>query len=263
MISMPSSDGDLSIAVMSLNLRFGLADDGANNWVHRQKAYAPLLNAFCMDFYGFQEANDFQVGFLATHLPDYAPIGQRRPAPERWQSNVIFHHKRWRCVYHEHFFLSTTPCKPSRFRHSRWPRQCTLGVFQCCRHQLVVVNTHFDFAAEVQIRSAELIRKRLRRHARKGPVILMGDFNATPASPCYAVFTSSNRGDGRPVLRNAFDAPYMGTHHGFTGKSETDPIDWILYCGSLRVDQTVVVTQPFSGRYPSDHFPLVAHFTKQ
>lgn len=256
------SDGDLSLAVMSLNLRFGLAEDGPNNWVHRQQAYARLLKAFYMDFYAFQEANPFQVDFLAAHLPDYAPIGQRQPAPDRWQSNVIFHHKRWQCIYHEHFFLSTTPCKPSRFRNSRWPRQCTLGVFQCRRHQLVVVNTHFDFAAEVQIRSAELTRKRLRRHAGKGPIILMGDFNATPASPCYAVFTSNNR-DGRPVLRNAFDAPYMGTYHGFTGKSGADPIDWILYCGSLRVDQTVVVTQPFSGRYPSDHFPLVAHFTKQ
>lgn len=246
------------LSLMSLNLRFGLAEDGPNNWIHRRHAYAPLLAAFPSDFFAFQEANDFQIDFLADLLPDHGYIGRRMPAPQRWQNNVIFHHKRWQCVHHEHFFLSSTPHKPSRFRGSRWPRQCTLGVFRNRCRCLVVVNTHLDFAESVQVRSAHLIRKKMGRHDRKGPSVLMGDFNTIPGSACYEVFTSPP--DRQRCLRNAFPPPYTGTHHGFDGGEEGDPIDWVLYRGALTVRRACVITERFGGIFPSDHYPLVVRF---
>lgn len=48
------------IRLMSLNLRFGLAEDGPNHWRFRNRAYPALLNRYPCDFYLFQEANDFQ-----------------------------------------------------------------------------------------------------------------------------------------------------------------------------------------------------------
>ena len=51
-------------SILNLNLRFGRADDGANSWPFRTKAYPPLFDAYPSDFYTFQEANDFQVDFL-------------------------------------------------------------------------------------------------------------------------------------------------------------------------------------------------------
>ncbi|MBU1052647.1 MAG: endonuclease/exonuclease/phosphatase family protein [Proteobacteria bacterium] len=246
------------VSVMSFNLRFGFAEDGKNNWIHRKDSFRPLLLAFENDFYAFQEANDFQIDFLSDLLPNHNYIGQRHPAPARWQSDVIFYNKCWQCVYSNHFYLSTTPHIPSRFRGSKWPRQCTLGIFNNGRHNLIVVNTHFDFESDVQIKSAQLIRKRLRCHAGKGPIILMGDFNATSDSACYLEFTS--KVDGRPKFFNAFKEPCIGTSHGFTGKSNGDTIDWILYSGNLIVENAQVITNKFSDRYPSDHFPLIANF---
>ena len=256
---MSDKSDPLSFTVMSLNLRFGLAEDGPNNWVCRRHAFLPLMESYPSDFLAFQEANDFQVAFLSALLPDHDHIGQRDPAPERWQSNVLFYHRRWRCLHHEHFYLSTTPHKPSRFHGSRWPRQCTMGVFQRGCFCLVVVNTHFDFSEEVQIRSARLIRKRLRRHAGKGPTVLMGDFNNTPESACYKEFTTET--DRTQKFRNAFPPPYTGTHHGFNGGHDGGPIDWILFRGALKVHQASVITERFGGIYPSDHYPLVAEFS--
>ncbi len=248
-----------SLWVMSFNLRFGLADDGPNNWDQRQKAFPALLTTHPCDFYAFQEANDFQIAFLADLLPDYGVIGQRLPAPYFWQSNVIFFHQRWQCERKEHFYLSRTPDVPSRFSRSRWPRQCTLGLFKNRHYELMVINTHFDFAADVQVRSAELITDRIDRHAHQGPAVLMGDFNATPDSACNRVFTSINKSNDTPFV-SAFELPYGATHHGFSGKTEGKSIDWILYRGGLAVGSAQVVTRRFAGIFPSDHFPLVAEF---
>jgi endonuclease/exonuclease/phosphatase family metal-dependent hydrolase len=248
----------LSFTVMSLNLRFGLADDGPNSWIHRRLAYKPLLDAWPRDFYAFQEANDFQVSFLAELLPDHGHIGQRDPAPQRWQNNIIFFHKKWRCLHGEHFYLSDTPDTPSQFPDSRWPRQCTLGIFEKQGRRLIIVNTHLDFYDNVQTRSARLIRRRLGKHAhRDDPAVLMGDFNCTPDSACYAEFMT-HREEG-PDLFNVFGPPFEGTHHQFSG-SGGDPIDWILYQNPLVVERACVITRSFAGRYPSDHFPVAADF---
>lgn len=245
---------------MTLNLRFGLADDGPNNWKHRCQAYPDLFEAFPCDLYAFQEANDFQIDYIDNLLGNYHHIGQYQPAPERWQNNVIFFHPTWRCVSQEHFFLSTTPEVPSKFSQSRWPRQCTIGLFQKSQRQLLYVNTHFDFDPEVQRRSALLIQQRLLRHGQKWPTVLAGDFNAAPSSSCYETFTATQERMVR--FKNAFDpSAWKGTHHGFKGRCGAEPIDWILYRGNLTVQSTQVVTQRFKGFYPSDHFPLTATFS--
>ena len=256
MQDMPSN-APSSIHVLSLNLRFGLADDGPNRWEQRRAALAPLLSAWPCDFYGFQEANDFQIEFLAELLPDYGLIGRRFPAPPFWQNNILFFHRRWQNLASEHFFLSPTPDLPSRFRQSRWPRQCTLGIFRQGQRHLICVNTHFDFKTSIQTRSAELICQRLMGQASTWPAILMGDFNAGPQSPCYRVFTTIPSAGG-PGFRNTQQPPYSGTHHGFSGKSQDEPIDWILYRGDLAASGAGVIQNRFAGYYPSDHFPLHA-----
>jgi endonuclease/exonuclease/phosphatase family metal-dependent hydrolase len=79
--------------VMSLNLRFGLADDGDNSWQNRKSAYPALFESAEPDFIGMQEANDFQIDDLVRILPDYRYIGKLDPSPTFWQNNVIFHKK--------------------------------------------------------------------------------------------------------------------------------------------------------------------------
>jgi endonuclease/exonuclease/phosphatase family metal-dependent hydrolase len=258
---------------LTLNLRFGLADDGARGWTHRKACFPPLFVEYGADFMALQEVNDFQAEFLLEILPDYRMIGQRRPAPKFWQNNVIFFHKRWRCRRKDHFFLSPTPGIPSRFGQSRWPRQCTVGVFECGGRVLACVSTHFDFDKEIQLESARIIKRKLARLTPEMPIILMGDFNTPAGSACYLEFTgagtddihaSPREGEGSgPVLTdfaNPFPPPFPGTHHGYTGSTHGDQIDWILYRGAIVPTDWGVIRHTVEGIYPSDHFPLYTLF---
>ncbi len=80
-----------SLTVFSLNLRFGLADDGPNRWHYRKQLIPRLLNRYPADFYSFQEVNDFQARDIQAVLTDYRFIGQRQSAPSYWQNNIIFY----------------------------------------------------------------------------------------------------------------------------------------------------------------------------
>ena len=249
-------------SVLTLNLRFGLADDGANNWRYRKKGFQPFLEKYRTDFIGFQEANDFQIDFLHNILTEYNYIGKRSPSPSFWQNNIIFYHKKWHCTLYEHFFLSPTPSVPSRYRKSIWPRQCTIGLFKSASRQVICINTHFDFDASVQAKSAKLILHRLSHLPDDVPAILMGDFNAAPLSLCYNIFTghddtsSVNAG----FFKDTFEKPFMGTHHGFTGNTDGDHIDWILFRGNIKLIDSKLIKDTFKGIYISDHFPLQAQF---
>jgi len=248
-------------SIMSLNLRFGLADDGPNDWQFRKKALPLLFDTYQPDFICFQEANDFQVDFLHEILRRRGMVGRRQPAPPFWQSNVIFHPNEWVCRYSDLFFLSPTPTVPSRFRQSRWPRQAVVARFRNATRSLTVVNTHFDFAVEVRIRSARLIMELLTTVPTSDPVIITGDFNAAPGSPCYNLLTGKQPHEAPgPFFRDPFDATFPGTQHGFTGTAKSARIDWILFRGPLHPLERRIVQERFEGMYPSDHFPVLAHF---
>jgi endonuclease/exonuclease/phosphatase family metal-dependent hydrolase len=250
------------LRLFTLNLRFGLAKDGGNSWPFRKSAYPTLVNRFPSDFFCFQEANDFQIDYLKGLLPNHGVIGRRMPAPAFWQSNVIFYHRKWECIHEEHFFLSPTPDIPSRHQKSRWPRQCTVGVFRNIGRVIICVNTHFDFESGVQQQSAELILCRIARLDNSLPTVILGDFNAGPSSECYKTFTQPSHGlfPLETGFKNAFLPPFPGTHHGFTGKHNGEHIDWILYRGGINRKNADIVTDLFNGIYPSDHFPLIAEF---
>jgi endonuclease/exonuclease/phosphatase family metal-dependent hydrolase len=250
------------ISVLTLNLRFGLANDGPNSWQYRKKVFPYLFEKYRPDFIGFQEANDFQTNFLNEMLTEYDFIGKRSPSPSFWQDIIVFYKKTWTCVYREHFFLSPTPNIPSRFRKSIWPRQCTMGMFKNGNNMIICVNTHLDFDPSVQTTSAKLIMDRLQRFPSDVPVIMVGDFNTTPFSPCYKIFTGHGQKTEtqKCYFKNAFKKPYPGTHHGFTGNINGDYIDWILYRGKIVKQDCRVIKNRIDGLYPSDHFPVYATF---
>ncbi len=259
----PPKKMDNTISVFTLNLRFGLADDGPNSWEYRKKSFPALLKKYLCDFMNFQEVNDFQGNFLKKQLSGYHSIGERYPAPRFWQNNLVFYQNQWQCIQWEHFFLSATPDVPSRSPDSRWPRQCTIGLFRRADKGIILINTHFDFDERVQVESAQYIMRRLAKYPSHIPAILAGDFNCRPSQPCHRVFTAEDRdlavSDDR-FFKPVFDAPYPGTHHGFSGNAGEGQIDWIMYSGDIKPVKWGVVREKFAGVYPSDHFPLFAVF---
>ena len=251
-----------SFSILTFNLRFGLADDGANCWDHRKKALPALFKKYRPDFIGLQEANDFQIDYLTKVLIGYEFIGMRKPAPPNWQNNVIFFKRRWNRIVDEHLFLSSTPKIPSKFPDSRWPRQCTIGIFAQNHRRLICINTHFDFAENVQKDSAVLIMGHLSKLPSNVPAILLGDFNATPDQDCFGVFTGSKKISSLkgPWFKSPAPQPFPGTFHDFSGRTDGDHIDWILHRGDVAPVTYKVVVSKFAGIYPSDHFPVYAEY---
>lgn len=250
-----------SLSVLSLNLRFGLADDGPNSWDFRKESVVKLFKTQGPDLIATQEANNFQIDYLDENLHEYNYIGRRHPAPKFWQDNILFHRKKIVCKDDLHFFLSQTPRIPSRSFGSHYPRQATLGLFHVNKQPLICINTHFDFGTPAQMGAARIIIQQLALYDEKIPAILMGDFNTTPESRCYQLLTEKEV-DGEKGLdfSETFKTPYPSTLHRFTGKPTGDYIDWILYKGPLRLKTHEVLQGPVDGMYPSDHFPVTAVF---
>ena len=238
---------------MSVNLRFGLADDGENAWEHRREAFGPLFEATRPDFIAMQEANNFQTRYLAQLLRGYRFIGVRNPSPASWQNNLIFYQREWTCLRHAHFFLSDTPHEVSKLPGSKWPRQCVIGLFERGSERVICVTTHFDFDEAVQKKSAELVLGFLEGFPGDVPVVITGDFNAPPESPAHMALQFGG-------FRDSFDGEHSSTFHGFTGHDLGKHIDWILYKGKLEVAAAEVIKKSFDGIYPSDHFPILSRF---
>ena len=250
------------IRVLTLNLRFGLADDGPNSWNCRKQVFPEFFETHAADLIAFQEANDFQAEFLKALLRDYHCIGQRTPAPPFWQDNLIFYRKDWNCIRQERFYLSSTPAVPSRSAKSLWARQCIIGVFQKEGHTLIFATTHLDFDAEVQVQSAKLILQRITGISETMPAILAGDFNAVPGSSCGLALTGqlAEKPVQGPCFQLAFKPPYPATHHGFTGRKQGPHIDWILHRGGLIPVESQVIQEPVHGIFLSDHYPVCGIF---
>ena len=56
-------------------------------------------------------------------------------------------------------------------------------------------------------------------------------------------------------VENAGDS---GTYHGFKGRIKGRRIDYIFVSDEFEVEEAYVDRTNFDGRYPSDHYPLVA-----
>jgi endonuclease/exonuclease/phosphatase family metal-dependent hydrolase len=249
------------VSVLSLNLRFGLADDGPNGWEYRKESVASLFRREQPHFIATQEANHFQSDFLVHNLPDYRHIGRRHPAPGFWQDNILFYRKPIVCKEQLHFFLSETPFVPSRSFGSKFPRQGTLGLFHVNNRPIICIDTHLDFEAPAQMGAAKVIKAQLVSFPRDIPLILAGDFNATPDSKCYQWLTGKEVDGERGLnLKETFQKPYPSTYHGFTGRPTQGHIDWILYRGPLHLKAYQVLKEPLDGAYPSDHFAVKAIF---
>ena len=245
------------ISVLSLNLRFGLADDGPNGWEYRKESVVKLFRRERSDFIATQEANHFQIDFLVDNLPDYGYIGRRIPAPEFWQDNILFYRKPIVCKKQIHFFLSETPFIPSRSFGSKFPRQGTIGLFHVDNRALICIDTHFDFETPAQMGAARVIKAQLASFPDEIPLILMGDFNATPDSQCYQWLTGKEAHGERGLdFKETFKKPYPSTFHRFTGEPAGGYIDWILYRGPIHLKTCQVLQEPLDGTHPSDHFPV-------
>lgn len=292
LFEMIAGEPEISLSVMSFNIRYDNPADGENGWARRAPLVAQAIRDHRADIVGLQEALSNQLQDLLAELPEYEAVGVGRDDGKASgeYAAILYKRERLRLDAATTFWLSPTPQKPgSRGWGANLPRICTtatFGVYNSGR-AVRVFNVHFDHESQrAREESAHLLAKAI-SDARQinVPVIVTGDFNAGEQSGVIAYLTGraehATAGEalapGSPRLLDTFrikstQTEGTGTYHGWTGDASGERIDFILVDRSLEVVSAGIDTpmrsapvgegeSPPPARYPSDHFPIFATVT--
>lgn len=261
----PATQPADGLTVMSFNLRYSTANDGENHWDKRRKLLLKVIQSHKPDLLGTQECLAEQLDFLTAEMPDYQAVGVGRDDGKRGGefSAILFRRDRFELLDSGTFWLSETPevvgskgWDAAICRVATWAKLRDRN----SRRELLFLNTHFDHRGEqARTESAKLIAGWLRTRAAELPVVIAGDFNATDSSEAYRALVRPQPGgliDAYRALhpRQADEA----TFHGFEGKTEGERIDWILCSAEFVPNAASIDRTHEAGRYPSDHFPMMA-----
>lgn len=249
-----------AFVVLSWNVRYGTAHDGADSWPSRREMLAAAIAAEAPHVLGVQEALHDQLVFLDARLPHHQRLGEGRDGGERGEHAALYvDTTRFQVTASGTFWLSPTPdVVGSVGWDAALTRICTWASLRdrTSARTLTVWNVHFDHrGAEARRRSAELVAQRLR--AMPGPHVVLGDCNAGEGSPPLdALQAAGLRDTFRDLHGGSRD---VGTHHAFRGGTDGDKIDYVLAEAELVTEQAAILSAPGpNGRWPSDHHGVVA-----
>lgn len=250
------------LTVMSFNIRYGTARDGENAWQARQTMVFDVIRDQDADVIGLQEALDFQIDEILGAVPAYASLGVGRDdAGARGEfSAILFRKNRLRIAEAGTFWFSDTPAVPgSKSWGNNITRICTWARFiDRDGRAFFVYNVHLDHESQPsRERSTRLLRERVdARSFRADPVIITGDFNVGERNPALATLIGPFVDTFRVVRP---EEKTVGTFTAFTsGNVDGEKIDYVLAQPRTEVLFADIVRFSRGGRYPSDHFPVVA-----
>jgi endonuclease/exonuclease/phosphatase family metal-dependent hydrolase len=257
-----------ALRVMSFNIRYGTADDGDDRWSLRRQQLFDLLRERDADLIGLQEALATQIDEIETAVPGYAAIGVGRDDAARAGefSAILYKVSRFRVAEAGTFWFSDTPEVPaSKSWGNTITRICTWArLIDRNGRGVYLFNLHLDHQSQPsRERSVALLRQRIDARAFRGdPVVVTGDFNAGERNPALTALTA--KGDSAASFVDTYrllhpDEAVVGTFTGFTmGKTDGEKIDYVLVQPGTEVLSAEIVRTSRNGRYPSDHFPVVA-----
>lgn len=250
-----------SFRVMTYNIRLDVASDSADAWPHRKDRVVDLIQFHAPDIFGVQEALPHQMNYLDSCLTDFSFIGHGRDGGAHGEYSALFYNKNRMEVIENHtFWLSETPDTVSMGWDAACRRISTYGLFKDkeSNQQFWVFNLHLDHMGKTaRLKSIELLKQKIETiNFEKLPVIVMGDFNATPESePIKSLKKTLN-----PAYQiSSLNYGPMGTFNGFSfcEKAEAQ-IDYIFVSANrFNVAKYVVLTDSKDLHYPSDHFPVL------
>ncbi|HCL04923.1 MAG TPA: endonuclease [Chitinophagaceae bacterium] len=247
----------------TFNVRLETPRDTGNLWKDRKVYVANLVRFHGFDLFGTQEGFKNQLDDIQQQLPEYERYGIGRDDGQlKGEHSAIFYKKdRFVLLKSGDFWLSETPEKPGFGWDARINRICSWvqlkekksgKTFYC-------FNVHYDHQAMVARReSSKLLLAKIKLIAGDAPVLLTGDFNGNHTTEWYQLIANSG------TLRDTYKEvkhPYVnnGTFQNF-GRNYTtgDIIDHIFVTRHFSVKRWGVLTDSYNGKFPSDHFPVLA-----
>ncbi len=272
-----------SMKIMTFNIRYGTATDGENSWEHRKYLLINCLKKYQPDILGIQEAHDYQVDFIKSAFPNWEAFGLGRyhtvAEPDRPQESmkgesctIFFDTTKFIKIEQGTFWHSDTPDEPASITWgNKYPRITTWAILEQRKDakRFFVMNTHFSGEESYVSNAANLNMLKKRNIAGSMPTLFMGDFNLAPDSNAHELFCGKT---GPPDIRGNFidcwqalhkSEQEAGTGHSYTGTKSGPRIDWILMTPDFVVNNIDIIYYNENGRYPSDHYPVLAELKFQ
>jgi len=185
------------LTVMSFNIRYGTASDGANHWNNRRGLLIDVVKDANADVIGLQEALDAQIRAIAAEVPGYGVVGVGRDdGKTRGEyAAILYRTNRLHVSDSGTFWFSDTPSVvASKSWGNTITRICTWARFvdrdgRAFWHY----NVHLDHQSQPsRERSTELLAQRMaERRALDEPAIVTGDFNVGEDNPAIATLLAS------------------------------------------------------------------------
>lgn len=252
----------MKIKAVTFNLRMATHHDRQNYFFNRTPLILKTIRKENPDILCFQEATDPMLEWLKVNLTEYTVVGTGRDSNLTGEANPIaFRNGMFSLFSLDQFWLSPTPDVPgSRYEEqSDCPRICMVATLKYQEGQknrlLRVYNTHLDHVSEkARLLGIDGILNRIasdNEHMRL-PLILTGDFNATPEEACIQSvlsFTKVPLTDVTEKIPTSF--------HGFGRLSENNKIDYI-FTNAEKCGETLAWTVTENGIWLSDHYPIHA-----
>ncbi len=255
------------LTVGTYNLRYDNKGDTGNLWVDRAPVVASLIRFHDFDIFGTQEGLLNQLNDISNALPQYARYGiGRDDGIDKGEHSAIFYKKdEFKLLNKGDFWLSQTPDTPSLgWDATCCNRICSWVYLQHKKNgkKFYFFNVHYDHQGVVARKeSSKLILQRIKKIAGNAPVIFTGDFNGSNTSEWY--ITIANSGLLKDTY-NQVEFPYANnaSFNGFgANKQSNDIIDHIFTTGDFTISKWGVLTDTYYGKFPSDHFPVLAEIS--
>jgi len=251
------------IIIGTFNVRYDNPKDTGNLWVDRAPIVSNLIRFHDFDVLGTQEGLPNQVNDIAAAIPEYARYGKGRDdGKDAGEHSAIFYKKdRFTLLKSGDFWLSETPDKPGK----GWDATCCNRICSWVyledkktKKRFYTFNVHFDHQGVVARReSSKLILAKIKEIAGQAPVIFTGDLNGGRDSEWYQTLATSG------LLTDVFTKvrfPYANNSsmNGFRTPRGRTVIDHIFMTKQFTASKWGILTDTYFGKYPSDHFPVLA-----
>ena len=243
----------MKLKTVSFNIRFGDDVDGYSV-AERAPRLRQAITDYAPDLIGIQEYTPkWEDYFEKLFLPEYEMYNKYR-ATTGWIEGgpVLWRRGEFVLIDRGDFWYSDTPdVESGGWDVSGHKRNCVYVKLRRVSDgaEFVFMNTHFGFGEQCQIKSAELIKQRVKAFG-DTPYFITGDFNATPETPAYKILTSFMKD------ANAADLTSI-TYHGYhPGEKGCCHIDYCFIGGGVTPLKSQIITNTYGGKFPSDHYGL-------
>jgi endonuclease/exonuclease/phosphatase family metal-dependent hydrolase len=258
----------VDLNLMSFNIRYDNPKDSLNNWQYRKDIAAQIIQDCQADIVGTQEVLVNQLNDLKTRLPEYNAIGVgRQDGIDQGEYSAILYKKdRFNVIESGTFWLSETPeVAGSKGWDGACERIATWAILEDIgsKKQIFAINTHLDHVGQIaRQEGVALLLDRASKLSKGLPVIMTGDFNATPESEVIKhVIDTSNPNYLVHTKDIALEKSGTGwTFHGFGREplERREFIDYIFVSPTIKVLKHTVIPEELNGKFISDHSVVTA-----